>query len=147
MKPTAEPPGPGRPPIEGKSADAIIRIRLTHEKKNRYVKTAQRVPGRSLTEWIKEVLDKEAIRRQPEIIKRKVTDGIVSIEKGVNIPSISGQGRKSKWNALFKSWEIGDSFEIEFSKSTLFHKLAISNKQKITVRTIRKGYVRIWRVE
>lgn len=46
----------GRPPSDGVSADAHIRLRVTMERKNRWVRAA-RARGMGLSEWMTTVCD------------------------------------------------------------------------------------------
>jgi len=57
MKP--ENRGPGRPPVGGTAAVGQIHIRTTMERKNSYVRAAQRKKI-GLSEWITQTCDKEA---------------------------------------------------------------------------------------
>lgn len=57
MKPSAEKPLRGRPPIAGETATAQIQLRTTMARKNAYVRAAK---PRKLTAWIFEHLDRAA---------------------------------------------------------------------------------------
>lgn len=49
-------PGPGRPPSEATAAAGHIHLRVTMERKNRYVRAAQKT-GRGLSQWITDTCD------------------------------------------------------------------------------------------
>jgi len=54
--PIPEPRPAGRPPVDGEAAHAHIHLRVTMQRKNRYVKAAQR-RRQTLSEWILESCD------------------------------------------------------------------------------------------